>query len=256
MPPYMLLKDDTWRVDRRRFYYRFPVRTYRLPEQFARSHHQEESVLSVAMHSDFLIVVAALLLREALGHGMMLDPPNRASRWRFNASAPADYDDNQCYCGGAGNQYGVNGGKCGVCGDPYQEPHPQAHENTGKYGEGVVVAEYASGSTIDVTIKLTANHLGHFEYSVCPLEDPDSPEPGEDCFRPLILADGTSQYPVLKEQFDIKNTIKLPEMECDRCVLRWHYTAGNSWGQCEDGTYAEGCGPQETFRSCSDIAIH
>jgi hypothetical protein len=40
-----------------------------------------------------------------------------------------------------------------------------------------------------------------------------------------------------------------------------HYTllyvmvSGNSWGSCGDGTGALGCGPQETFRTCSDIAI-
>ena len=32
------------------------------------------------------------------------------------------------------------------------------------------------------------------------------------------------------------------------CLL---YFAGNNWGACEDGTAGMGCGPQETFRSCS-----
>jgi hypothetical protein len=30
---------------------------------------------------------------------------------------------------------------------------------------------------------------------------------------------------------------------------------GNSWGECEDGTEAMGCGPQEIFRNCADISI-
>lgn len=30
---------------------------------------------------------------------------------------------------------------------------------------------------------------------------------------------------------------------------------GNTWGQCEDGTSGLGCGPQEHFRTCSDISI-
>lgn len=33
------------------------------------------------------------------------------------------------------------------------------------------------------------------------------------------------------------------------------YFSGNTWGECEDGSHAVGCGPQETFMSCSDIAI-
>ena len=32
---------------------------------------------------------------------------------------PPDYNDNQGYCGGFGVQWGVNKGKCGVCGDAF-----------------------------------------------------------------------------------------------------------------------------------------
>lgn len=31
--------------------------------------------------------------------------------------------------------------------------------------------------------------------------------------------------------------------------------SGNNWGRCSDGVSRVGCGPQETFRGCSDIAI-
>lgn len=30
---------------------------------------------------------------------------------------------------------------------------------------------------------------------------------------------------------------------------------GNNWGTCSDGTEAVGCGAQETFVNCADIAI-
>ena len=33
------------------------------------------------------------------------------------------------------------------------------------------------------------------------------------------------------------------------------FIAGNSWGKCPDGTGKLGCGDQETFRGCSDVAI-
>ena len=39
--------------------------------------------------------------------------------WRMGYSNPADYQDNEGFCGGFGVQWGVNGGKCGVCGDRY-----------------------------------------------------------------------------------------------------------------------------------------
>lgn len=31
--------------------------------------------------------------------------------------------------------------------------------------------------------------------------------------------------------------------------------AGNNWGRCENGTSKVGCGPQETFRGCADVAV-
>ncbi|KAJ8967646.1 hypothetical protein NQ317_016537 [Molorchus minor] len=151
--------------------------------------------------------------------------------------------------------HSINGGRCGVCGDPYSEPHPRAHENTGTYGKGVFVAIYQPGSIVEIIIRLTANHLGHFTYSLCVLEDPSAPESGEDCFIPLTLKDGSKQYSVTSTDFYVTNYVKLPEITCEHCVLRWTYTAGNSWGQCLDGTHAVGCGPQETFRSCADVAI-
>lgn len=48
----------------------------------------------------------------------------------------------------------------------------------------------------------------------------------------------------------------MPDISCSHCVLQWTYTAGNNWGTCSNGTEAVGCGPQETFRACADIAIH
>ncbi|KAI4468679.1 hypothetical protein MML48_2g00018549 [Holotrichia oblita] len=149
----------------------------------------------------------------------------------------------------------ANGG-CGLCGDDLSSARPQANENTGTYGRGKIVGEYSVGQTIDVTITLTANHLGSFTYSLCVLENPNAPESGESCFKPLKLADGSNSYQVSSGENLIHNRVVLPAgLSCSRCVLRWNYKAGNSWGVCEDGTGAMGCGSQETFRSCADISI-
>ncbi|XP_044264652.1 uncharacterized protein LOC123011330 [Tribolium madens] len=200
--------------------------------------------------------IFCLLVDKISGHGMMLQPPNRSSLWRFNPNAPPNYNDNQNYCGGAGVQWASMGGKCGVCGDKYDDPHPQANENTGKYGQGIIAAEYKSGSSIDVEVLLTTNHKGFFNFSLCVLQNPNKHESGEDCFQPLKLANGDNQYNVVTGEKTINTQIQLPSgLKCDRCVLRWHYQAGNNWGQCEDGSYNQGCGPQETFRSCADITI-
>jgi hypothetical protein len=50
-------------------------------------------------------------------------------------------------------------------------------------------------------------------------------------------------------------TFLFSELECQHCVLQWKYVAGNNWGICSDGSGAVGCGEQEEFRACSDIAI-
>lgn len=39
------------------------------------------------------------------GHGMVMDPVNRASRWRVDPTAPPNWDDNQLYCGSFGVSY-------------------------------------------------------------------------------------------------------------------------------------------------------
>ncbi|KAL3287260.1 hypothetical protein HHI36_001736 [Cryptolaemus montrouzieri] len=178
-----------------------------------------------------LFVFTVFYFKETLGHGMMLEPPNRSSLWRYypidNELVIANYVDNQNFCGGYSEQWNQFGGKCGVCGDPYDEAHPQDNENTGKYGKFGPVRNYTAGETINITILLTANHLGHFEYSICNLEDPSKPESGEKCFQPLVLADGSDRYDVSSTDHYVYNEVKLPnDLTCERCVLRWHYSAG------------------------------
>lgn len=55
--------------------------------------------------------------------------------------------------------------------------------------------------------------------------------------------------------FSFHLSFVLAETLCNQCVLQWRYIAGNNWGMCDDGIGAVGCGPQEEFRSCSDIAL-
>ena len=46
------------------------------------------------------------------------------------------------------------GGKCGMCGDPYEQ-HPRENEAGGKYATGTIVATYSIGAVIPVTVDLT-----------------------------------------------------------------------------------------------------
>ncbi|XP_076274685.1 uncharacterized protein LOC143205327 [Rhynchophorus ferrugineus] len=212
----------------------------------------------IIMALSYTVVFVSFFIAQVMGHGYMVSPINRASRWRLditNYDIPHNYEDNQFFCGGYSVQYNVNGGKCGPCGDNWNDTVPRSNENGGLYGQGVVVAEYVSGDIIEVHVLITANHKGKISYQLCNLEHPDLPEE-DDCFEDLWLEDGNLTQSIHPDDYAVVSYVKLPdEFVCDRCVLRWHYSAGNNWGVCEDGTQAVGCGPQETFRSCADIAI-
>ncbi|XP_071454440.1 uncharacterized protein [Hetaerina americana] len=214
--------------------------------------------MSTSSHIGALSVLAAIL-SLAHGHGRMMDPAARGTMWRKGFQTPVNYNDNQLNCGGRWSQFGLNGGRCGPCGDDYSERRPRMNENTGVYGRGVVSKTYTSGQEITATVDVTANHGGYFEFRLCPLASKKDIET-EECFDryPLELADRSgTRFKVPNygpRNFDVK--LRLPRgLRCNQCVLRWQYTAGNSWGVCPDGTTAIGCGDQETFRNCADVSI-
>lgn len=189
------------------------------------------------------------------GHGRLVEPPSRASAWRFGFDTPHNYNDHELYCGGYSRQWNKNGGKCGICGDAWDQPTPRPHELGGRFGKGVIVRKYNPRDTIMIKVELTASHNGYFEFRVC-----DEPKgTTQECLDKHVLQlegkDKSRFYPRDgNKMYEMK--YKLPEdFECPHCVLQWRYIAGNNWGTCENGTGAVGCGPQEEFRSCADIAI-
>lgn len=211
------------------------------------------------MSAKFIIFSVFLLVNlydETSGHGMLTDPVNRASRWRVDRSAPPDYSDNQGFCGGFTTQWSKNGGKCGLCGDSYDSATPRLHELGGYYGQGVIVKTYTQGSTIPVTVKITANHRGYVFFKICNL---DAERESENCFEryKLTNSNGADKFPLPSTAAgDFVFYVQLPSnLWCNHCVLQWTYVAGNNWGVCPNGTGMLGCGNQEHFRTCSDIRI-
>ncbi|KAL0278774.1 UNVERIFIED_CONTAM: hypothetical protein PYX00_000489 [Menopon gallinae] len=197
--------------------------------------------------------VFLFFVTQVSGHGMMLSPPSRSSMWRFGFDTPPNYNDNELFCGGFAVQWDKNGGKCGICGDAYHDKRPRENEHGGKYGTGKISMQYKEGSSMPVVVRLTAAHLGHFEYHICNM---DKAKETEECFSTLLLDNGTDKYNVTTGPGDFRMNVKLPKgLRCKHCVLRWHYRGGNNWGQCPDGSWALGCGPQETFRNCADISV-
>ncbi|XP_030755205.1 uncharacterized protein LOC115881729 [Sitophilus oryzae] len=194
------------------------------------------------------------------GHGRLIEPPSRASAWRYGFDTPHNYNDHELYCGGFTRQWVKNEGKCGVCGDAWDSKKPRAHEFGGVYGQGVIVRKYGVGSVMNIRVELTANHFGYFEFALCP----DYKAATQDCLDQNILKlvkpqDGVEHrgYRFFPKEgnkvYEIK--YRLPKRTCKHCLLQWRYIAGNNWGNCPNGTGAVGCGPQEEFRACADITI-
>ncbi|XP_018579161.1 uncharacterized protein LOC108917166 [Anoplophora glabripennis] len=207
-----------------------------------------------------LLAIFCSNIPQIFGHGRLIEPPSRASAWRYGFDTPHNYNDHELFCGGFTRQWVKNEGKCGVCGDPWDSKLPRAHEYGGTYGQGIVVRKYSTGSIINIRVELTANHYGYFEFSLCP----NYKAPTQECLSKNILKLVRPQ-----EDVDHKNVryfpkegnkvyemkYRLPKNSCEHCLLQWRYIAGNNWGNCPNGTGAVGCGPQEEFRACADITI-
>jgi len=201
-----------------------------------------------------------LVLGTVVGHGRLRQPPGRSTMWRYDFQTPENVNDHETNCGGFGKQWNQNDGLCGVCGDDYQLPQPRANEMGGTYGLGIITKTYTENQVIDIEIELTAYHQGFFEFRLCPLNTMDRPT-SQACLDKHIMHQehgGEKFYPPTPQQggrYWLRYKLP-PGITCKLCVLQWRYFAGNSWGRCANGTEGIGCGAQEEFRACSDIAIH
>ncbi|RLU26260.1 hypothetical protein DMN91_000053 [Ooceraea biroi] len=198
------------------------------------------------------LIVNLLVVRKVSAHGRLIEPPSRASMWRYGFDTPHDYNDHECYCGGFTRQWQRNKGNCGICGDPWDSPTV-----SGKYGNSVIVRRYRTGSVIPVRVELTANHHGYFEFRTCAMIYRDR-EVSQECLDQHLLRaeNGSARYYPGPGNRVFEGYFKLPEgLTCAQCVFQWRYIAGNNWGDCGNGTGAVGCGPQEEFRACADITI-
>ncbi|CAB4058180.1 unnamed protein product [Lepeophtheirus salmonis] len=205
-----------------------------------------------------LSIFISLRVQVVQPHGRLIEPPSRSSMWRYGFHSPPNYNDHELYCGGYSRQWQKNGGKCGICGDPWDSNVPRDNEAGGIFGQGIITRKYEKGSPIKIRIQLTANHMGYFEFRICPNNNKKQPA-SQKCLDQYVLekrnAPGTKYYPGPGAKI-FETTYSLPTgLTCSQCVLQWKYVAGNNWGMCKNGTGAVGCGPQEEFRACSDITI-
>ncbi|XP_053209000.1 uncharacterized protein LOC128392932 [Panonychus citri] len=189
------------------------------------------------------------------GHGRMFEPPARNTMWRFGFPTFPNYEDSELFCGGIKVQWQDNNGKCGVCGDPANGRRD--HETGGVQARNITTRSYPPGSVIDVAVDIVTNHGGRFIFQMCWRDSWDVKET-ENCFETLKLKDGSDTVSVNNRPRAglFVFPVQLPaEKTCKKCILRWHWLSGNNWGLCPNGTYDVGCGPQETYRNCADIAV-
>lgn len=175
----------------------------------------------------FAFSIAISFPTPSLGHGRVMEPVHRGARWRFNNSAPPNYNDNELFCGGFSVQWQSNAGQCGLCGDNYNLRQPRPHELGGKYGEGVIVRSYTRGDAIKVVVFISANHMGYFYFDLCNL---DVSKEEETCFKKnlLLTTDGAEHWKLpAGSGVDFTVMLRLPnDVRCQHCVLRWTYATG------------------------------
>ena len=203
-----------------------------------------------------LFLSAAQFVSVVNGHGRMTLPAHRGYMFKSgNKKVPVDYNDHGLNAGGLSLTKGGKG-QHGVCGDPFSEKSPRAHENGGKfgvfpkYGKDAIAQCYAPGATIDIKVHLTANHKGYFEYELCKLEKKGDVET-EGCFKKLQKAGGGTKVDVPSDKKDFNDKYVLPKgVTCEgdsHCVLRWHYTCGNN--------QPVATATQEELWNCADVYV-
>ena len=82
-----------------------------------------------------------------------------------------------------------------------------------------------------MTVDITANHLGYFEFRLCADKKSLDELANQECFDKhlLQLADGSTRYQVGSNTGYHDVLVKLPDgVTCQYCVVQWTYTAGNT----------------------------
>lgn len=123
-------------------------------------------------------------------------------------------------------QWSINGGKCGVCGDPWNGP--REHEAGGKYATGLITKSYTEGATINVELQITASHLGFFEFRLCPNNNPKKAVT-QDCLDQHLLhqPDGQTRVTEVGRAKTYQIQLVLPaEVTCSQCLLQWKWNTG------------------------------
>lgn len=120
----------------------------------------------------------------------------------------------------------INKGKCGLCGDPYDQT--RQNEAGGKFANGYIVQKYYHDDEyMNVTVDVLSNIGGYFEFYLCPNDNVSAPIT-QDCLdkHPLTIKGFGSRY-TPDTAVKHKLLLKIPDgVTCSQCVLQWKWVGG------------------------------
>eukprot|EP00929_Paragymnodinium_shiwhaense_P089439 TRINITY_DN49585_c0_g1_i1.p1 TRINITY_DN49585_c0_g1~~TRINITY_DN49585_c0_g1_i1.p1 ORF type:complete len:206 (-),score=25.43 TRINITY_DN49585_c0_g1_i1:995-1612(-) len=184
--------------------------------------------------------IGLLPVTRVAGHGWLAMPPARNSQ----------KGDRNNYCPQCGNGDGI-------CGDGGQWPDDSNYIDA----QAAPAASWTEGSIVEVDVKLTAHHKGHFAFSICDKTITSSLEDAQSCLDDHVLERASSEEvgvsnckagdkravcqpvdPRHKERFYLpppgfspdgtnfyKIYLKLPlGLTCRACTLQWRWWSANS----------------------------
>jgi len=208
------------------------------------------------------LVVSMVMVTCIDAHGRLIVPPARSAMWRTHNNVPRNPDDMGLDCGGQGTSWTGDTlgdrGHCGVCGDPWTQSVRQ-NEAGGKYATGIIGATYREGDIITVVLTITVSHGGWSEFRICPNNNVHRVV-SQDCLdkRLLYTVGGKTRFYHPVRTGDVTIQLVLPkDLTCSQCVLQWWWkTNANNNCRPSTGQYCcIGCGRQEIFVNCADVAI-
>ncbi|XP_033725809.1 mucin-3A-like [Pecten maximus] len=222
-----------------------------------------KSIAKMDVHA-FLygVLVFQTILHLSTGRGKMVEPPQRSSLWRHEEwygkpMVATNTDDGGLNCGGYWKLHEVNHHRCGLCGDAFDNKD-RPNEAGGRFSQGYIARTYYhdKNKLIDVTVDIKANIGGYFEFRLCPNNDIHKKITQECLDKNHLVINGYGYrfYVERDSVYDLQ--LKIPEdLTCTQCVLQWKWKGSHYWGMCDDGYGGIGCGDQEEYYNCADIAI-
>ncbi|XP_069102856.1 serine-rich adhesin for platelets-like, partial [Argopecten irradians] len=221
-----------------------------------------KTVTKMDVQIPYVVLVFLTILHLTSGRGKMVEPPQRSSLWRHEEwngkpMVATNNDDGGLNCGGYWKLHEVNHHRCGICGDAWDNKD-RPNEAGGRYAQGYIARTYYHDKSklINVTVDIEANIGGYFEFRLCPNNDITRKITQEclDKHHLVINGYGHRLYVERDTVYDLQ--LKIPEdLTCTQCVLQWKWKGSHYWGMCDDGYGGIGCGDQEEYYNCADIAI-